>query len=526
MKFTDLRLKTKIAATAMVPIFLFLILATVGLLCLNEMMSMVNRAEDSFRTVITAMQAQNTSRDIRATFESYLLSKNVESLEQIKQMEKEYSNVINLLRTQISSTDQKNLLSDAQEAMESWKKEVVEPSIRSRRLVDKNNDWDKFYQIMGKVLARENQTLAERKAAVHDFASVIYKIVIFGALLVVVLAFPLGYFVPRSITRPLAEAVDLAKAIAAGNLSRTLESKGDDEVGTLSQALNQMVESLRDNLRKTAEGARTLASSAAQISTSVAQIATSATETSSSITETVSTVEELLQTARLTAEKARNVAQSAHFAVQTSNEGEKAIEETVNKMSTIRVEMESIGETVQRLNEQSQSIEDIIDSVRDLADQSNLLAVNASIEAAKAGEQGKGFAVVAGEIKSLADRSREATEQVRGILEDTRKWIGAVVMATEQGNKAVAAGVKQSKLAGESIRALGKNVLDSADAATVIQSSNEQQTVGVDQVSNAIAYIDQAMRQNVSGVTQLEEAARQISDLGISLKELVERYKT
>jgi methyl-accepting chemotaxis protein len=472
------------------------------------------------------MQAQNTSRDIRATFESYLLSKNVESLEQIKQMEKEYSNVINLLRTQISSTDQTNLLSDAQEAMESWKKEVVEPSVRSRRLVDKNNDWDKFYQIMGKVLARENQTLAERKAAVHDFASVIYKIVIFGALLVVVLALPLGYFVPRSITRPLAEAVDLAKAIAAGNLSRKLESKGDDEVGTLSQALNQMVESLRDNLRKTAEGARTLASSAAQISTSVAQIATSATETSSSITETVSTVEELLQTARLTSEKARNVAQSAHFAVQTSNEGEKAIEETVNKMSTIRVEMESIGETVQRLNEQSQSIEDIIDSVRDLADQSNLLAVNASIEAAKAGEQGKGFAVVAGEIKSLADRSREATEQVRGILEDTRKWIGAVVMATEQGNKAVAAGVKQSKLAGESIRALGKNVLDSADAATVIQSSNEQQTVGVDQVSNAIAYIDQAMRQNVSGVTQLEEAARQISDLGISLKELVERYKT
>ena len=93
----------------------------VGLLCLNEMMSMVNRAEDSFRTVITVMQAQNTSRDIRATFESYLLSKNVESLEQIKQMEKEYLNVINLLRTQISSTDQKNLLSDAQEAMESWK---------------------------------------------------------------------------------------------------------------------------------------------------------------------------------------------------------------------------------------------------------------------------------------------------------------------------------------------------------------------------------------------------------------------
>ena len=110
MKFPDLRLKTKIAATAMIPIFLFLILATVGLLCLKELMNMVNRAEDSFETVIAVMQAQNTSRNIRATLESYLLSKNVESLEQIKQMEKEYSNVINLLRTQISSTDQKKLV--------------------------------------------------------------------------------------------------------------------------------------------------------------------------------------------------------------------------------------------------------------------------------------------------------------------------------------------------------------------------------------------------------------------------------
>ena len=175
--------------------------------------------------------------------------------------------------------------------------------------------------------------------------------------------------------------------------------------------------------------------------------------------------------------------------------------------------MESIGETVQRLNEQSLAIEDIIDSVRDLADQSKLLSVNASIEAAKAGEQGKGFSVVAGEIKSLADTSREATQQVKNILEDTRKWIGAVVMATKQGSKAVAAGVKQSKLAGESIRSLGKSVMESADAATIIQSSNEQQTVEI-MGSSAMAYISQAMRQNVTGLNQLEDAARQIFGFG------------
>lgn len=525
MKVPDLRLKTKIAATAIIPIILFLILATVGLLCLKELMTMVNRVEDSCRTVFAVMKVQNTSRDMRTTLESYMLSRKDAVLDEIKQRENDYSSAFDALEAQTSHPKIKTLLTEAKNSMERWRKEVLEPSVRSRRPVERTSDWDTFQLNMANILARENQILSERKAAVHDFASLIYKIVIFGALLVVILAMPLGYVVPRSITKPLSKAVELAKVIAAGDLTRTLESRGEDEVGTLSKALNQMAESLRGNLKKTAEGARTLASSAAQISSSVSQMASSATETSSSITETVSTVEELLQTARLTSEKARNVAQSAHLAVQTSHEGEKAIEETVNKISTIRDEMESIAETVQRLNEQSLSIEDIINSVRDLADQSNLLSVNASIEAAKAGEQGKGFAVVAAEIKSLADRSREATEQVRAILEDTRKWIGAVVMATEQGNKAVAAGVKQSKMAGEAIRSLGKSVLESADAATIIHSSNEQQTVGVDQVSNAIAYIDQAMRQNLEGITQLKDAAGQISDLGLSLKELVERYK-
>ena len=111
-------------------------------------------------------------------------------------------------------------------------------------------------------------------------------------------------------------------------------------------------------------------------------------------------------------------------------------------MNLIKTQMESIGETVVRLSDQSRAIEDIIASVQDLADQSNLLAVNASIEAARAGDQGKGFAVVAHEIKTLADQSKEATEHIRTILDDTRKWVSAAVMATEQGGKAVEAGLQ------------------------------------------------------------------------------------
>ena len=187
--------------------------------------------------------------------------------------------------------------------------------------------------------------------------------------------------------------------------------------------------------------------------------------------------------------------------------------------------MSSIGETVVKLSEHSKAIEEIVAAVQDLADQSNLLAVNASIEAARAGDRGKGFAVVAHEIKSLADQSKEATDQIRTILGDTQRWVGAVVMATEQGSKAVEAGVEQSILAGEAIQSLATSVQTSSQAASVIDVSSQQQFTGVEQVASAMASIETAMRQNIEGTKQLEDEAKRLEELGDSLKSSIERYK-
>ena len=132
--------------------------------------------------------------------------------------------------------------------------------------------------------------------------------------------------------------------------------------------------------------------------------------------------------------------------------------ESIEVMNRIREQMESIAESIVRLSEQGQTIGEIIATVNDLAEQSNLLAVNAAIEAARAGEQGKGFAVVAQEVKSLAEQSKQATAQVRAILGDIQKATNSAVMATEQGSKAVEAGVAQSTQAGEAIRLLAESI--------------------------------------------------------------------
>ncbi|MGC8603405.1 MAG: methyl-accepting chemotaxis protein [Desulfomonilaceae bacterium] len=525
MKFQNLGLKTKILATSTIPIVLAVTLSIVSVISLRELLSLVDRSNQSYKVINLAMKTQDSAHDMRSALEGFLLSRKDSALEPYKDARKKLIKFFEALKSESISPAQLKTISEAQEHLDKWEQEAVEPSIRLRRSVKGNEDWEKFDQAMNAFENNEFSALTESKSLGHIGESSTERIMIFGTMFLVIITLPLSFFLARSMTKPLGEAVNLAEAIAGGNLSQSLDVKTKDEVGTLGYALNHMVNSLREQTAKMSDGANVLASSAAEISASVAQLASSATETSSAVTETVSTVEELQQTAKLSSEKAKKVAEGAHQAVKIADDGEKAIEATVQKMNSIKTEMESIGETVQRLSEQSQSIEEIVNSVHDLADQSNLLAVNASIEAAKAGELGKGFTVVAGEIKLLADRSRESTEQIRSILEDTKKWITAVVMATEQGNKAVLSGVRQSRLAGESITSLCKSVMESAESATIIQASSEQQAIGVDQVSNAMVYIDQAIKQNVAGATQLEEAARQISDLGETLKQLVERYK-
>jgi methyl-accepting chemotaxis protein len=194
-------------------------------------------------------------------------------------------------------------------------------------------------------------------------------------------------------------------------------------------------------------------------------------------------------------------------------------------MNRIREQMDSIAQTIVRLSEQSQSIGGIIASVTDIADQSNLLAVNAAIEAAKAGEHGKGFAVVAQEIKNLAGQSKQATSEVRNILNDVQKATSAAVMATEQGSKAVETGVKQSVLAGEAIRFLSESSNEAVQAATQIVASSQQQVVGMDQISVAMQNINQAGTETAVSMVQSEKAAKNLHELGQKLKDMVDRFK-
>jgi methyl-accepting chemotaxis protein len=323
-------------------------------------------------------------------------------------------------------------------------------------------------------------------------------------------------------TRALRAMAGAAEQIAAGDLRASVQPQSPSDV--LGNAFARMTENLRRQIGGMVEGAAVLGSAASEIVAATAQLASGASESAAAVSETTTTVEEIRQTAQLASQKARVVADGAQKAVQISHNGRKSTDDAAAGMGRIRTQMEAIAESMMRLSEQSQTIGQIIATVEDLAAQSNLLAVNAAIEAAKAGEHGKGFGVVAQEVKSLAEQSRQATDRVRTILSDIQKATTAAVMATEQGGKAVEAGGKQTEMAGESIAALASSVTEAAQAATQIAASSQQQLVGMDQVAGAMENIKQASMQNVASAKQLEAAARSLNDLGQRMKQLVESY--
>ncbi len=341
------------------------------------------------------------------------------------------------------------------------------------------------------------------------------------------LAIIISIFLTQSITRPLKISVQAADMIASGDLTVDPASAGKrgDEVGLLLQSFSKMVENLRRSVKDINEGVNMLGSSASEILAATTQVASGTAETASAISETTSTVEEVQQAAKLSAQKAKNVADSAQKLAQVSQNGQIAVDETVKGMNRISEQMDSIAQIVVQLSEQSQSIGGIIASVTDIADQSNLLAVNAAIEAAKAGEQGKGFAVVAREIKNLAEQSKQSTSQVRNILNDVQKVTSAAVMATEQGSNAVEAGVKQSALTGDAIRILTESSNEAVQAAIQIVASSQQQVIGMDQIGLAMQNINQAGTETAVSMLESEKAAKNLHELGQKLKDLVDRFK-
>lgn len=352
--------------------------------------------------------------------------------------------------------------------------------------------------------------------------------IILTLCLLIVLVFGAGYIQSNGIAGPLKKLSVHVALMDEGDFSVPWPDGAyarSDELGTLINSFNRGINRLRKQIRQMKDSANLLVSSISQISTTASQLSSSASETSSSISEVTTTMEEVRQTSEISMEKAQNVARSADRTEKISQAGKASTKNTMAGVNRIRKEMNYIAESTVKLSEQTQRIGEIINTVTDIADQSNILSVNAAIEAAKAGEHGKGFAVVATEVKILANQSKEATSQIKTILDDIQKATSAAIMATERGTKTVEEAVELSEQSGDAIDRLTGDVAESSEAALQITVSTQQQLTGIDQLSQAMESINDATLQNLDGVRQLEDAIKSMEDMGHMMTNFVNAYK-
>lgn len=325
------------------------------------------------------------------------------------------------------------------------------------------------------------------------------QIFLIGLLVALVIVF-VAYIVARGIVSPLRSLVTTtttAIATKAGDLTQKVAVKTKDEIGQLGEAYNKLIDSLRGIITQIRDAGLQITSSAAQIRSAAEEQASGAAEQSSAVSEASTTVEELASTASKIAENAENVAKTA--------------ERTLAGMQEINTKVDATAKKILSLGEKSQSIGNITKLIDDLAEQTNLLALNAAIEAARAGEAGRGFAVVAQEVRKLAERSSESTEEIRQLITEIQGETNSTIMGIEDSTKWVAKGLEMVK--------------ETAKLAKEISMGTQQQKSASEQVVVAMQNIDTVAKQFVSSTKQAASSATQLNRLSQELKTSIGEFK-
>jgi methyl-accepting chemotaxis protein len=263
-------------------------------------------------------------------------------------------------------------------------------------------------------------------------------------------------------------------------------------------------------------------SSSAELQAAATQQATGSKEQATAMTEISTTINELLTTSRQIMESAQRVAQIAERTASAARSGDETVDTAQESMAAIRRQVDSIVTHMLELGRKSQQIGSVLDIVTELAEQTNILSINATIEAAGAGESGRRFAAVAEEIRKLADRVAGSAKEIRELIEDVRAAVNTTVMATETGAKAVDAGSKQFGNVAASFKQIVELVATTTEAAREIELSTKQQMTAVEQVNVAIANVAQASKESEASSGQTQQTASQLTVLATDLLRLVQ----
>lgn len=329
----------------------------------------------------------------------------------------------------------------------------------------------------------------------------------------------------EAIITPITEGVSALEKMATGDLTVRISSqyKGDHEL--IKNSINTVADSLCSALNDVSEAIAATASASNQISSSTEEMAAGSQEQTQQTTEVAGAVEEMTKTILENTKNSSYASDTAKDAGEKAKEGGKVVSETIQGMNRIAEVVRKSAETVQELGKSSDQIGEIVQVIDDIADQTNLLALNAAIEAARAGEQGRGFAVVADEVRKLAERTTKATKEIATMIKQIQKDTENAVTSMEEGTGEVERGKQLANKAGDSLQEILEGSQKVMDIVTQVAAASEEQSSAAEEISKSIEAINSVSQESAAGIQQIAHAAEDLNRLTLNLENLISRFK-
>jgi methyl-accepting chemotaxis protein len=382
-----------------------------------------------------------------------------------------------------------------------------------------------YFVATAELIKYQSQLMDESGKDAASKARQAQKLILALILLAMVFSVGVSLFVVRSISGALSEGVDVANRLATGDLTASVTIRSTDEIGTLMTAMDNMVKSLRLLIGKIKYAADNMASGSEQLSASAEEISRGMNEQTSRSTQIATAAEQMSQTVVDVAKNTSNIAQISTQAFDHAKDGEGVVKRSVDEVQAIASTVAESSQVMKRLGESSGQIGDIVGVINDIADQTNLLALNAAIEAARAGEQGRGFAVVADEVRKLAERTTQATSQINSRISSIQSEVAHAGVAMNNATLRVESGVEFSRKTGDSLSNIVSSVNTLQSMVQQIASATEEMSSVSETISSDIHGIAAGSKEISAGSGQIAQASSDLARLATELQSVVRQFK-
>jgi methyl-accepting chemotaxis protein len=328
-----------------------------------------------------------------------------------------------------------------------------------------------------------------------------------------------------SINEALQRILAYLSKMSEGDLTQLIAAKRNNEISAIIRSIAGLQNTIRDIISHITQSSEKVAAESRKLQTTAEQIATGAEEVAAQTATVATAGEEMSATSGDIAQNCQMAAEGAQRASQSAQNGAKVVEKTVTVMSQIADRVQHSSKTVSSLGERSDQIGAIIGTIEDIADQTNLLALNAAIEAARAGEQGRGFAVVADEVRVLAERTTRATREISEMIKAIQQETNGAVVAMEQGVRQVEAGTIEAEKSGRALEDILQQINDVAMQVNQIATAAEEQTATTSEISSNMHQITEVVHRTSQGANESAAAAKELYGKAEELQALVRKFK-